>query len=145
MAKKLYIAATGQHKGKTTCTLGLAAAIQRMGINVGYCKPVGQKHLLIEGKMTDKDAVLFEDMLKFKVRPEVHSPVIIASGVTAEFIQNPEQFNFKEKVETAASILEREHDLIVYEGTGHVGVGSIINLSNAQVAKMLDAEAILIA
>ncbi|MEM9887218.1 MAG: AAA family ATPase [Bacteroidota bacterium] len=145
MAKKLYIAATGQHKGKTTCTLGLVAAIHRMGINVGYCKPVGQKHLIIEGKMTDKDAVLFEDMLKFKVRPEIHSPVIIASGVTADFIQNPAQFDFKKKVKAAAEELEKAHDIIVYEGTGHVGVGSIINLSNAQVAKMLDVEVILIA
>ncbi|MEM8525286.1 MAG: AAA family ATPase [Bacteroidota bacterium] len=145
MAKKLYIAATGQHKGKTTCTLGLAAAIQRMGINVGYCKPVGQKHLIIDGKMTDKDAVLFEDMLNFKVRPEIHSPIIIASGVTADFIQKPEQFDFKTQIKNAATYLEQEHDIIVYEGTGHVGVGSIINLSNAQVAKMLGAEVILIA
>lgn len=145
MAKKIYIAATGQHKGKTTCTLGLVAAIQRLNINVGYCKPVGQKHLIIEGKMTDKDAVLFEDMLKFKVRPEVHSPVIIASGVTADFIQQPEQFDFGGDVKKAAAQLEKEHDLIVYEGTGHVGVGSIINLSNAQVANMLEAEVILIA
>ncbi|MEM0995097.1 MAG: AAA family ATPase [Bacteroidota bacterium] len=145
MAKKLYIAATGQHKGKTTCTLGLAAAIHRMGINVGYCKPVGQKHLIIDGKMTDKDTVLFEDMLQFKVRPEIHSPIIIASGLTADFIEKPEQFDFAQKVESAAAYLEKTHDIIVYEGTGHVGVGSIINLSNAQVAKMLGAEVILIA
>ncbi|MEL6392284.1 MAG: dethiobiotin synthase [Bacteroidota bacterium] len=40
---RLYIAATSQHVGKTTSTLGLMAAIKERGINVGYCKPVGQQ------------------------------------------------------------------------------------------------------
>ncbi len=144
MAKRLFVAATGQHRGKTTCTLGIVAALVRQGINVGYCKPVGQRHLSIRGKMTDKDAVLFEEMLQFEVNPDIHSPVIIASGVTAKYIDDPSQFNFREDIEFAADYLEKNHDYIVYEGTGHAGVGSIADLSNAQVAKMLDAEVIIV-
>lgn len=144
MAKKLYIAATGQHKGKTTCTLGLAAAIKKRGVNVGYCKPVGQTHLMVRGVMTDKDAVLFEGVLGFEVQPEIHSPVVVASGLTAEYIEDPSKFDFESKIKIAAESLEKEHELIIYEGTGHAGVGSVIDLSNAQVAKLLDAEVILI-
>ncbi|MEM1321606.1 MAG: AAA family ATPase [Bacteroidota bacterium] len=144
MAKKLYIAATGQHKGKTTCTLGLVAAIKKAGIDVGYCKPVGQQHLMIRGQMTDKDAVLFEDILQFEVNPEIHSPVIIASGVTAAYIQDPTQFDFEGKIKNAMQVLEERHEMVVYEGTGHAGVGSIIDCSNAQVARMLNAEVIMI-
>ena len=35
MAKKLFVAATGQHKGKTTCTLGIVAALKAKGLKVG--------------------------------------------------------------------------------------------------------------
>jgi dethiobiotin synthetase len=145
MVKRLYIAATGQHKGKTTFTLGLVAALSEKGLNAGYCKPVGQKHLLVRGKMTDKDAILFENILKFEVHPEIHSPVVISSGVTAEYIQNPGNFDFENQIRYASEYLEKKHDIIVYEGTGHAGVGSVIGLSNAQVAKMLNAEVIIIA
>lgn len=145
MVKQLFVAATGQHKGKTTCTLGLVAAIRDMNIDVGYCKPVGQKHLIVEGRMMDKDAILFEDMLDFEVVPATHSPVIIASGVTAQFSSDPSRFSFREDIVAAAHQLREQHEMVVYEGTGHVGVGSVIELSNAQVAKLLGAEVILIA
>ena len=65
MTKKLFIAATGQHKGKTTSTLGIAASLKKQGLNVGYCKPVGQNHILIGDAKVDKDVVLFENLLNF--------------------------------------------------------------------------------
>lgn len=142
--KKIYIAATGQHKGKTTCTLGLAANFQAQGRSVGYCKPVGQQHLTINGRLADKDAVLFGSTLGFEVQPELHSPVILASGVTSQFIENPEQFSFSNDIRYAAQRLEAENEVVVYEGTGHPGVGSIINHSNAQVAKMLGTDVVII-
>ena len=145
MAKKLFVAATGQHKGKTTCTLGIAAALKAKGLKVGYCKPVGQNHIQISDQNVDKDVVLFEGILNFDIQPDLHSPVIIASGVTSEFIKQPSKFPFKEKILKAAEYFENEYDVVVYEGTGHAGVGSIVGLSNAQVAKMLNAQVIMIA
>lgn len=142
--KKIYIAATGQHKGKTTCTLGIAANFKALGHSVGYCKPVGQQHLTINGKLADKDAVLFGSTLGFDVQPELHSPVVLASGVTSKFIENPDQFSFSEQIQYAATELETNNDVVVYEGTGHPGVGSIINLSNAQVAKQLGTDVVLV-
>ncbi len=142
--KQIYIAASGEHMGKTTCTLGLSASLKEMGINVGYCKPVGQKHMVINDQLADKDAVLFGSALDFEVEPEIHSPVILASGVTANYIDNPEKFNFKEDILRAKALLESKHEAIVFEGTGHPGVGSIIDFSNAAVAKLLGADVILI-
>ena len=142
--KKIYIAATGQHKGKTTCTLGLAANFKAKRYHVGYCKPVGQQHLTINGKLADKDAVLFGSTLEFEVQPELHSPVILASGVTAEYIDDPSKFDFSGDILKAAKVLESRHEVVVYEGTGHPGVGSIIDQSNAQVAKLLGADVVII-
>lgn len=142
--KKIYVAATGQHKGKTTCTLGLAANFKSKGFSVGYCKPVGQQHLTINGKLADKDAVLFGSTLGFDVQPELHSPVVLASGVTAEYIDDPSKFDFAGDILRAAHVLESQHEVVVYEGTGHPGVGSVIDQSNAQVAKLLGADVVII-
>lgn len=37
--RSIYVAATSQHVGKTTMTLGLIAALRDQGVDVGYSKP----------------------------------------------------------------------------------------------------------
>ena len=142
--KKIFVAATGQHVGKTTSTLGLVANLRSRGHKTGYCKPVGQKHITVDGLTADKDAVLFSKVIGFQMDPDLHSPVILGSGVTAEFIDDPGKFSFREDLSKAAATLESRYDVVVYEGTGHPGVGSVVDLSNADVAKMLNTGVVMI-
>lgn len=142
--KKIFVAATGQHVGKTTSTLGLVANLISRGYRTGYCKPVGQKHLNVNGQIADKDAVLFSKVIGFNMDPAIHSPVILGSGVTVDYLNHPEKFNFREQLLNASQQLEAAYDLVVYEGTGHPGVGSIVSLSNADVASMLNTPVIMI-
>lgn len=142
--KSLYVAATSQHVGKTTSTLGLAAAFKKEGLNTGYCKPVGQQHLEINGFSVDKDSVLFSDLLKIDIDPNLHSPIIIGKGATKKYLDNPQMFDLRSKIIEAKNKLEERHDLIIYEGTGHPGVGTVADLSNAQVAKMLGAHVVMV-
>ena len=142
--RNLFVAATSQHVGKTTSTLGLAASFKKAGINTGYCKPVGQQHVELKGSVVDKDAVLFADLLKLDIEPQIHSPVIIGKGATTAYLDNPTKFDLKSKILSAREILESEHDATIYEGTGHPGVGSVGDVSNAQVAKILDASVVMV-
>lgn len=143
--RPLYIAATGQHIGKTTSTLGLVTNIKEQGFNVGYCKPVGQSHLTIRGQVVDKDVTLFAQMLKFDIEAHIHSPVVMAKGVTKKYIEHPEQYNLKKNILDAAEILAARHQITVFEGTGHPGVGSVADVSNADVAKLLNAGVVMVA
>ncbi|GAA5219474.1 dethiobiotin synthase [Membranihabitans marinus] len=142
--KGFYVAATNQHVGKTTSTLGLAAIFRSMDYNVGYCKPVGQQYLDLDNLRVDKDTLLFADLLGFNLEPHLHSPVILGNGATSAYLDNPSDFHFKEDVIQAANYLSKEHEIVIYEGTGHTGVGSVVNLSNADVAKLLDLGVIMI-
>jgi hypothetical protein len=144
MKKRLYVAATNQHVGKTTTTLGLVEAFRQSGVRVGYCKPVGQEAIDIENLQVDKDAVLFSTMMHFNLVARVHSPVILGKGATQDFLDNPEKYPYRRAIEYAQSLLEDEYEVVVYEGTGHPGVGSVVGLSNADVASMLDAPVILV-
>ncbi len=143
--RSIYVAASGQHVGKTTTTLGLVANFLNKGLNVGYCKPVGQKFLDIEKLRVDKDTLLFADLIKFNMVPELHSPIILGKGATERIIDNP---SLKQKIardlEKARFALEDHHDLVVFEGTGHPGVGSIAEVSNAKVAKMVGAPVVMV-
>ena len=141
----LYVAASKQHVGKTTSTLGLAYCLQRLGLDVGYCKPVGQSFVELNDLRVDKDTILFADLIRFDLLPEIHSPVILGTGATTDFLDNPEDFDYPQKIMNAKAELEKRKELTIHEGTGHPGVGSVVNLSNARVAKMLDAQVIFIA
>jgi dethiobiotin synthetase len=124
--------------------LGLVAAFMKKGVKVSYCKPVGQKSLNVNEVEVDKDAVLFADLMKFKLDGDIHSPVILGKGATAAFIDQPQNFAYPESISYAAKELNKDSELIIYEGTGHPGVGSIVDLSNADVAKMVDASVIMV-
>ncbi|GJM34847.1 MAG: hypothetical protein DHS20C18_38480 [Saprospiraceae bacterium] len=144
MAQRIYVAGTGQHIGKTTSTLGLMAALKSRFSRVGYCKPVGQEVVMQQNIRVDKDALLFSRVMGFTLEANVHSPVILGKGATTAYLDDPEGFNFDEQILHAANILDQRNDMVVYEGTGHPGVGSVVELSNAVVAKMLNAKVVLV-
>lgn len=141
---KVYVAATSQHIGKTTSTLGLVKALKEAGHNVGYSKPVGQQFVDLGNLRADKDALLFSKFADFELIPDIHSPVILGKGATSDFIKNPEKFPYRERIKQAGETLDELYDIVVYEGTGHPGVGSVVDLSNAEVAKMLKAPVIMV-
>lgn len=142
--RSLYVAATSQHVGKTTNTLGLVSAFMQRGFDVGYCKPVGQELLDIEDLHVDKDTVLFADLIHFDLDPREHSPVIIGHGATTRILDTPGLVNLEETILEAARLLQSHKELIIYEGTGHPGVGSVAGISNAHVANILGAGVIMV-
>jgi len=142
--KNIYVAATSQHVGKTTTTLGLVSAFMKKGLNVGYCKPVGQKFLNVDNMKVDKDTLLFADLIDFEIIPEFHSPVILGPGATSIYLDNPKIHDLSGNILHASENLRDHYELVIYEGTGHPGVGSVADVSNAKVAKLLDAGVVMV-
>ncbi len=142
--RSIYIAATGQHVGKTTMALGLLTALGERGVRAHYFKPVGQHFLEQEGRRADSDAWLCREVTGTDFEAEVLSPVIVPAGFVADYLEKPDPTALKERIcESAARLLD-DADTLVVEGTGHAGVGSCLDLSNAVVARMLDAVAVMI-
>lgn len=141
---RIFISAANQHTGKTTTTLGLVNAIASKGFNVGYCKPVGQQSVIVKNGHVDKDTVLFSDSMGFDIDPDIHSPVLLGQGTVQDILDHPENYHLPARINKAAKVLGSRHDVVVFEGTGHPGVGSVAGVSNADVAKMLGAGVIMI-
>ncbi|MFA5143867.1 MAG: AAA family ATPase [Candidatus Omnitrophota bacterium] len=144
MAKKIFIAATQQNDGKTTVSLGLIAAFKKHFERIGFIKPIGQRYLMEQGYKVDEDSVLIEEVFGIKCNIKDMSPVAIEKGFTERFIEKGADEDYAGIIKDAYDKIAQENDLVIIEGTGHAGVGSVFNLSNATVAMILDANVILI-
>jgi BioD-like phosphotransacetylase family protein len=145
--RSIFIAATGQNVGKTTLCLGIIAGLQKRFSSIGFIKPVGQQHIRIEeGLNVDKDVVLFKKHFNLAADWSDMSPVIIPSGFTRDYLDgNISGEGMLDKIESSFLKIASQNQYTVVEGTGHVGVGSIIDLNNAAVAAHLKTEVIIIA
>ncbi|MBU0548289.1 MAG: AAA family ATPase [Candidatus Omnitrophica bacterium] len=147
MAKKIFIAATMQNDGKTTVSLGLIAALKKHFGRLRFIKPIGQKYLLEQGYTVDEDSVLIEEVFGVKCSEctiKDMSPITIEKGFTERYIENGPAQDYAKLIKNSYETLARNADLVIIEGTGHAGVGSVIDLSNASVASLLGADVILI-
>lgn len=143
----IFIAATGQNVGKTTLCLGILSGLQKRYSNVGFIKPVGQQHIKVSPDINvDKDAVLFKEHFRLSSDWSDMSPVIIPDGFTRNFLDGQiTECSMEDKIKTAFGKIKSNHDFTVVEGTGHMGVGSIVNMGNPKVAALLKLEMIIIA
>lgn len=145
--KAIFIGATGQNVGKTTLCLGIIAGLKKRFNQVGFIKPVGQQHVKIdEHTVVDKDVVLFRKYFDLKSEWSSMSPVILPAGFTKDYINEKiSQDDLIEKIRSSFKKIALVNDYTIVEGTGHIGVGSIINLNNAQVASLLGLDMVIIA
>jgi BioD-like phosphotransacetylase family protein len=143
-AKRVFLAATGQNRGKTTTSLGLTAAIRDRGLRFGFFKPVGQRYLVVDGTRADEDAVLMQEVFDLPDALNDMSPVTLPRRFTTDFIMGRITDDLGAQVSDAYARLADGKDLVVIEGTGHAGVGAVIDLSNAQVAAQLGSPVIIV-
>jgi phosphate acetyltransferase len=141
--RQLYLAATGQNRGKTTAALGLLDGFVRSGLHTGFMKPVGQRTVIEDGEPADEDAVLMKSVFGLAEPYSVMSPVHIPRGFTKAYIAGRVVDDLGANVRAAHATF-RDHEMLLIEGTGHAGVGAVIGLSNAVVASLLGTPAVII-
>ena len=142
--KKVFIAATKQNDGKTTASLGLISNFQAKFKRIGFIKPIGQRYLEEEGQKIDEDSLLIEEVCGIKCGLKDMSPIAVEKGFTERYIAKPDKNSISAQIRQAFDRVSKKQDLIVIEGTGHAGVGSVFDHSNAYVAKLLGSKVIII-
>ena len=125
---RVYVAATKQNDGKTTTALGLLEAISEIYPQIGYIKPVGQQVKLIGQHEIDKDASLMKDVFQIGSPLYDMSPVAVPRGFTEEYILHGDVHQLSERIRKAYQRESAENRFVVIEGTGHAGVGGVIDL-----------------
>ncbi|MBI4982962.1 MAG: AAA family ATPase [Candidatus Omnitrophica bacterium] len=142
--RKVFIAATKQNDGKTTASLGLICNFQNRFKRVGFIKPIGQRYLEEEGLKIDEDSLLIEEVCGIKCGLKDMSPIAVEKGFTEKYIAKPDKKSISRQIKDSFKRVSKGNDLVIIEGTGHAGVGSVFDHSNATVAKLLGAKVIII-
>ena len=141
---RIFVAATRMDDGKTTTSVGLFAALQNRFPRIGYIKPVGQRFVEIEGAKIDEDTVLINDTYHPKTPLRAMSPIAVEPDFTRRYLSGGIAHQLHDRVRVAFDESAWEKDFVIIEGTGHAGVGSVFDLSNATVAKLLKSKVIIV-
>lgn len=145
MCKKIFVAATGQHCGKTTTSLSLLHLARKKYQRVGFIKPFGPKRTRYHDQFVDVDVALISHVYDMDHLLPLMSPVVLDSRTTRDALEgktNPQ--TYLDAICQATAALEKQCDFLIIEGAGHSGVGSVMGLSNAQLAKQLDAPVLMV-
>lgn len=141
---RVFIAATRQNDGKTTTSLGLLAALQKVYPRIGYIKPVGQRFVEVAEHKIDEDTVLMDSVYKLNCPLVDMSPIAVEPDFTRKYLENANYDALVRRIQKAFDRVAWEKEFVLCEGSGHAGVGSVFDLSNAQVAKILGAKVVIV-
>ncbi|MCK4716263.1 MAG: AAA family ATPase, partial [Candidatus Marinimicrobia bacterium] len=143
MAKRIFIAATGRNVGKTSISLGLINSLLKKGHKVGYIKPISQRYSIIGENKIPGDVLLMNKNFTLPGDLKDMGPFVVGKDQTGKYITGKLK-SPRNRILKAFKNIEKKSDIVIIEGTGHGGVGSVFNLSNAQVAKLLNAPVLII-
>ena len=111
---------------------------------IGYIKPVGQRFVEIEGMQIDEDTMLMENTFHVQVPLADMSPIAIEPEFTRRYIEHANNDFLVKRLRNSFDRTAWEKDFVIIEGSGHAGVGSVFDLSNARVAKLLGAKVVIV-
>jgi dethiobiotin synthetase len=137
---KIYIAGDKSKVGKSSVCLGLLSELLKHGFHssdLAYIKPVTQ---------CEAEQPVAEFCKEHSISYRGIGPVVFYKGFTRAFLNKETESNeslLRQVVESVDEISIGKK-IVLVDGVGYPSVGSIINLSNAAVAKALSAPVLLV-
>ncbi|TYT60614.1 phosphotransacetylase family protein [Natrialba swarupiae] len=142
----ILVASLEESTGKTAITLALARLAQAEGEDVGYMKPKGTRLQSNVGKTLDEDPMLARELLDLEaemhdLEPVVYSPTFVEQAIRGR--EDPAELH--ERVREAFEGLAAGRERMFLEGGGQYNVGGIVDLTDADLAELLDARVLVVA
>jgi len=140
------VTATGDSAGKTAITVALARLAAEGDRSVGYMKPKGTRLQSNVGKTLDQDPMLAREVLGLdaemhQMEPVVYSPTFVEGAVRGT--EDPEAL--RDRVREEYEGIAADHDRVFVEGGGSWTTGGVVDLTDVDVAELLDARVVLVA
>ncbi len=142
----ILVSSLAESTGKTAIALALARLAEADGDSVGYMKPKGTRLESNVGKTLDEDPLLARELLDLDaeihdLEPVVYSPTFIEQAIRGR--EDPAEL--RERVTEAFETVSAGHDRLFVEGGGQYDMGGIVDLTDADIAELLDARVLLVA
>ncbi|MFB6163980.1 MAG: phosphotransacetylase family protein [Haloarculaceae archaeon] len=141
----ILVSSTAESTGKTAIALALARRAAESGQAVGYMKPKGTRLQSAVGKTLDQDPMLARELLALdeemhEMEPIVYSPTFVLEAVRGR--EDPDAL--AESVSDNYGAVADGKDLVVVEGADDYVTGGIVDLTDPDVAELLDAAVLLV-
>ena len=141
----ILVTSTEDGTGKTAITIALGKLAQEHGVSVGYMKPKGTRLESAVGKTRDEDPMLAREALDIdaemhQLEPVVYSPTFIQEAIRGR--EDPSAL--RDRISENFEDLSAGKDVMILEGGGRLWTGGIVDLTDTDVAELLDAEVVLV-
>jgi uncharacterized protein len=143
MMRSVYIASTQGGGGKTTIALGLALALRKRGLKVGYFKPVGTLAAHAGDVLLDEDANFVAGLLGLSDASADICPVVLDEDALHDVLAGSE-VDAMSRVVAAFKRISEGKDVVVCEGLGEIWQGRFLHTSGTEVVKQLDLRTLLV-
>jgi BioD-like phosphotransacetylase family protein len=142
--KPILVTSTEDSTGKTAVALALARRASEQG-SVGYMKPKGTRLQSAVGKTLDQDPMLARELLDLdaemhEMEPVVYSPTFVEEAIRGR--EDPDEL--RDQVVENYDHLAEGKDTMIIEGAGRYSTGGIVDLTDVDIAALLDATVLLV-
>ena len=140
------VTATGEGAGKTAITLALARLAAARDQDIGYMKPKGTRLQSNVGKTLDQDPMLARETLGLDAEMHQMEPVVYSPTFVEGAIRGTEDTDaLRDQIATSFETLADGRDHVFVEGGGEWRTGGVVELTDPDVATLLDARVVLVA
>ena len=140
------VTATGEGVGKTAITLALARLAAARDQDVSYMKPKGTRLQSNVGKTLDQDPMLARETLGVDAEMHQMEPVVYSPTFVEGAIRGTEDTDaLRDRIATSFETLADGRDHVFVEGGGEWRTGGVVDLTDPDVAELLDARVVLVA
>lgn len=144
--KSVLVTSTEEGTGKTGVSVALGKLAMDRGLSVGYMKPKGTRLQSSVGKTLDKDPLLAREVLGIEAEMHELEPIVYSPTFIDQAVEGKEQpGELRESVLTNFRELASDRDFMVVEGGGKYTTGGIVDLTDPEVAEVVDADVVVVA
>ncbi|WP_254862701.1 phosphotransacetylase family protein [Halovivax gelatinilyticus] len=142
----ILVCSLDESTGKTAIAIALGRRSIERGESAGYMKPKGTRLQSVVGKTLDEDPKLARALMDVDadmalLEPIVYSPTFVEGAIAGTVDVDELHDTVRESFETLAA----DHDRMIVEGGGRIDLGGAIELSDVDLASLLDARVVLVA
>ena len=140
--KRLYIGSLKSPSGKTTLSLGLCLILKKIGIDLGFIKPLGTTPVSKKGKILDETSVLFKDLLGLDADLEMICPYV--RGYDSMYREiTLRKGTIKRKVLSSVQA-QSDKELVVLSGAASLTEGALLDIDMKELLDTTDSSLLLV-
>ncbi|SNR59842.1 hypothetical protein SAMN04488503_0255 [Humidesulfovibrio mexicanus] len=140
----VYIGSTTGYSGKNLMAMTLGLRFKKLGLKVGYMKPVGAVPRREDGQPGDEDAMFLQEVLGLKQNPSLVTPVVVTREFTRRAFSE-DIGDLMPGIAEAYAELSQGKDVMIVAGSGNfLGSGTYCGLDGVSVCRALGARALIV-